>query len=61
MVVSIYFEHGEGEATEVLFAGQVVEGVCVASEDDGGGHSWKPIVKTGEPGVRVYCLAKNVR
>ena len=34
-----FFEHGEGETTVVLFAGQVVEGVCVASEDDGGGHA----------------------
>ena len=40
MVVSIFFEHGEGETPDVLFAGQVVESVCVASEDDGGGHSW---------------------
>ena len=39
-----FVEHGEGEAPEVLFAGQVVEGVCVASEDDGGGHAWEPIV-----------------
>ena len=39
-----FIKHGEGEATEVLFAGQVVEGVCVASEDDGGGHAWEPIV-----------------
>ena len=30
-----FVEHGEGEASEVLFTGQVVEGVCVASEDDG--------------------------
>ena len=33
-----------GEATEVLFTGQVVEGVCVASEDDWRGHAWEPIV-----------------
>ena len=39
-----FVKHGEGEATEVLFAGQVVESVCVALEDDGGGHAWEPIV-----------------
>ena len=38
------FEHGEGEASEALFVGQVVEGVCIASEDDGGGHAWEPIL-----------------
>ena len=29
------FEHGEGEAAEALFVGQVVEGVCIPAEDDG--------------------------
>ena len=40
----IFFEHGEGEASEVLFTVQVIEGVGVAAEDDGGGHAGEPIV-----------------
>ena len=56
-----FVEHGEGEASEVLFTVQVIEGVCVAAEDDGGGHAGEPIVQAGEPGVRIYCLAEDVR
>jgi hypothetical protein len=29
------FEHGEGEASDELFAGQIVEGVCIPAEYDG--------------------------
>ena len=56
-----FVEHGEGEASEVLFTVQVVEGVGVAAEDDGGGHAGEPIVEAGEPGVGVDCLAEDVR
>jgi hypothetical protein len=45
----------------VLFACQVVERVCVSAEDDGGRHAWESVGETGEPSVRVYCLAKDVR
>ena len=34
------FEDVQGEASNVLFASQVAEGVCVSSEDDGRGHAW---------------------
>ena len=44
----------------MLFAGQVVEGVCVASEDDGGRHAREPTVEAGEPSEWVHCLAKDV-
>ena len=27
--------HGEGEAAKALFVGQVVEGICIFTEDDG--------------------------
>ena len=39
-----FVEHGEEEASEVLFAVQVIEGLGVAAEDDGGGYAGEPIV-----------------
>ena len=33
------FKHGEGETTYVSFEGQVVDGVCISPEYDGGGHA----------------------
>jgi hypothetical protein len=29
------FKHGEGEASDTLFVGQVVEGICIPAEYDG--------------------------
>ena len=33
---SYAFEHGEGESSDALFVGQVVEGFCIPAEYDGG-------------------------
>jgi len=54
-------EHGQGEAANLLLTVQVVERVSVSAEDDGGGHAWESVDVTGEPCVRVYGLAKDVR
>ena len=40
-----FVEHGEGEASEVLFAVQVIEGVGVAAEDDGEDMRGSPLSK----------------
>ena len=39
------FEHGKGEATYVLFVGQVIKGVCITSEDDGEDIRGSPLLR----------------